>query len=128
MDSRLFFVLGDLGGNLLVAAVAGWLCALLIPVGWNMFFAMLVAMAIGMVVGLVLFFPLGIFFGAMEVMVPTMFSGMLSGMVVGMWAAMEPVSGQQALVCGAVCGLIGINIIWIMNNSLRGPRDPAIGA
>jgi len=123
MDSRLYFVLGDLFSNLLVAIVAAWFCALLIPTGWNMFGAMLVAMAIGMLVGLILFFPLGVMFGAMEVMVPTMFCGMLSGMVVGMWAAMAPVTGEEAALVGGVCGLVGINIIWVMNTSLRGRRS-----
>ena len=98
MDSRLYFVLGDLASNLLVGALAGWLSALVIGVGWNMWLAMFLAMALGMLVGLVLFFPLGMAFGAMEVMLPTMFSGMLSGMVVGMWTAMHPVSGVTALV------------------------------
>ena len=120
MDTRLYFVLGDLGSNLLVALIAGWLSSLLIGVGWNMFIAMLVAMGLGMLVGLLLFFPLGIFFGAMEVMVPVMFTGMLSGMVVGMWAAMAPVSTSEGAWAGLLCGLVGMVIIWIMNNTVRG--------
>ncbi|MDZ7781643.1 MAG: hypothetical protein U5K56_01385 [Halioglobus sp.] len=63
----------------------------------------------------------------MEVMVPIMFSGMLGGMVVGMWAAMAPLSGTAAAGVGAICGLIGINVIWILNNGLRGRRDAAEG-
>ena len=96
-----------------------WFCA---------FLAMLVAMVIGMAVGLVLFFPLGVAFGAMEVMLPTMFTGMFSGMVVGMWAAMMPLGGLQAVAAGAVCGLVGVNVIWILNNSLRGVQEPREGA
>ncbi len=125
MDSRLYFVLGDLASNLLVGAMAGWLSALVIGVGWNMWLAMFLAMALGMLVGLVLFFPLGMAFGAMEVMLPTMFGGMLSGMVVGMWAAMHPVSGTVALLVGAGCGLVGINVIWVLNIALRGRRSYA---
>lgn len=124
MDSRMYFVIGDLAGNILVAAVAGWLCSLLIGPGWNMLAAMVVGMALGMLLGLVLFFPLGILFGAMEVMVPIMFSGMLSGMVVGMWAAMAPLTFMAAAIVGGICGLIGINVIWVLNNGLRGRRDP----
>lgn len=122
MDSRLYFVLGDLVSNILVGALAGWLSALVIGVGWNMLLAMFLAMAIGMVVGLVLFFPLGAAFGAMEVMLPTMFSGMLSGMVVGMWAAMHPVGGSDSLLVGAGCGLLGIIVIWALNHAVRGRR------
>lgn len=128
MDSRLYFVLGDLVANLLVGALAGWLSALVIGTGWNMFLAMFLAMGLGMLVGLVLFFPLGMAFGAMEVMLPTMFGGMLAGMVVGMWAAMAPVSSGLALLTGAGCGLVGINIIWVLNVALRGRRTFSQGA
>jgi Na+/citrate or Na+/malate symporter len=123
MDHRLYFVLGDLFANLVVGAVAGWACALLIGVEWNMFIAMVIAMVIGMLVGLFLFFPLGILFGAMEVMLPTMFSGMMSGMAIGMWAAMAPVTASQGLQWGAVVGLICLAIIWILNAGLRGRRS-----
>lgn len=123
MDSRLYFVLGDLFSNVLVGLVAGWFCALIIGEGWNMFLAMFFAMLIGMVVGMVLFFPLGMLFGAMEVMLPTMFGGMFSGMVVGMWAAMMPMSGSQSVAMGAVCGLIAIVTVWILNNAVRGVRS-----
>ncbi len=122
MDSRLYFVLGDLGGNLLVGALAGWLSALVIVTGWHMVPAMFLAMALGMLVGLILFFPLGMAFGAMEVMVPTMFSGMLAGMVVGMRAAMHPVPGVDALVWGAGCGLLGLVVVWLLNYAVRGRR------
>ena len=127
MDSRLYFVLGDLASNVLVGAVVGWLCALLVGVGWNMFFTMLLTMVIGMIVGTALWLPLGTLFGAMEVMVPTMFGGMLSGMVVGMWATMAPLGGYEALSIGGVCGLISIVLIWILNNSMRGLRHYQMG-
>lgn len=126
MDSRLYFVLGDLFSNVLVGIVAGWLAAAVIGEGSNMFFAMLLAMVLGMVVGTILWLPLGTLFGAMEVMLPTMFGGMLSGMVVGMWAAMAPVGHFVAALTGGVCGLLAIVIVWVMNNSLRGVR-PASG-
>ncbi len=122
MDSRLFFVLGDLASNVLAGAAVGWLCALIVGVGWNMFFTMLLAMAIGMVVGIVLWVPLGVLFGAMEVMLPTMFSGMASGMVVGMWATMEPIGAYEGAAIGGVCGLASIVAIWILNNAVRGLR------
>ena len=127
MDSRLYLVLGDLASNILVGAAVGWLCALVVGVGWNMFLTMLLAMAIGMVVGTILWVPLGMFFGAMEVMLPTMFGGMLSGMVVGMRAAMMPVGSLQALFIGGLCGLAAIAIIWIMNARLRGVRSYRAG-
>jgi len=115
-----------MGGLGRIMGATGILAAAILPGlseerGWR------VAMILGMLLGLVLFVPLGILFGAMEVMVPIMFSGMLGGMVVGMWAAMAPLSGAGAAVIGGVCGLIGINVIWILNNSLRGQRDATAG-
>ena len=47
MDSRLYFVLGDLASNLLVGALAGWISALVIGDGWNMWLAMFLAMGLG---------------------------------------------------------------------------------
>jgi hypothetical protein len=123
MDSRLYFVLGDLASNVLVGMIVGALCALMIGVGWNMFLAMLITMAVGMLVGLVLWLPLGVLFGAMEVMLPTMFGGMLSGMVVGMRCTMMPVTSMEGAVIGGVCGLISIVFIWVLNNSVRGLRS-----
>jgi hypothetical protein len=122
MDSRLYFVLGDLGSNVLIGLVVGWLSALLVGVGWNMYLAMVVTMVLGMVVGTILWFPLGIFFGAMELMLPAMLTGMASGMVVGMWAAMVPLGPNEAATIGAVCGLSSIVLVWIINNSMRGVR------
>jgi len=123
MDSRLYFVLGDLASNILVGLVVGWLCSLIVGVGWHMFLTMILTMVIGMVVGMALWIPLGICFGSMEVMLPTMFGGMLSGMVVGMWATMTPLAGNEAIAIGAACGLIAMVIIWILNSSLRGIRS-----
>jgi membrane protein implicated in regulation of membrane protease activity len=84
---------------------------------------MVLSMMVGMIAGLVLWFPLGVLFGAMEVMLPTMFGGMLSGMVVGMWSSMSELGGYDSAAMGAVCGLVSIVFIWILNNSLRGLRS-----
>ncbi|MCX2977211.1 hypothetical protein [Candidatus Marimicrobium litorale] len=123
MDSRFYFVLGDLFSNIAVGLVAGVLAALVVGEDWNMFLAMILAMVLGMVVGTVLWLPLGVLFGAMEVMLSTMFGGMMSGMVVGMWVAMSPVSVKAGALVGMACGLLAIVIIWIMNSRLRGIRD-----
>lgn len=120
MDSRLYFVLGDIFSNVLAGLVAGWFSWLLVDTGWNMWLAMIVSMVVGMLVAGVMFIPLSIVFGIIELMLPMMFSGMLGGMVVGMWAAMHPGSGGMAAFVGAVCGLVGIVVIWVVNNSLRG--------
>ena len=120
MDSRLYFVIGDILVNVFAGLVVGWLVALMIGPGWNMWLAMIIAMLVGMVVATVLWFPLSLPYGAMEVMVPMMFSGMLSGMVVGMWSAMSVVTVSAATMAGAALGLAGIVVIWVINNTVRG--------
>lgn len=116
MDSRLYFVLGDLFSCILVGAVVGWISCVAFA-GWNMWLAMIVAMPLGMLLATLLWFPLGIIFGAMEVMIPTMFSGMASGMLLGMSATGSHIAG---LLWGAIVGLACIVAVWILNNNLRG--------
>jgi hypothetical protein len=122
MDSRLFFDVGDIVANILVGIAAGWLSWLVIGPGWPMIAAMVVAMALGMLVALLLFPALSYFWGAMEVMVPTMFSGMLSGMIVGMLVTMVPVLPGGVTFVGGSLGLLGIVVVWVVNNAVRGIR------
>jgi len=128
MDNRLFFVLGDLLANLAVGAAAAWLSWLIIDTGWNMWLAMVVAMCLGMFLGLLLFLPLSLALGAMEVMIPVMLGGMVSGMVVGMWCAMAILTPAMAVFVGAVCGLASINLVWVINNHVRGSYTPKVGS
>ena len=44
------------------------------------------------------------------------------GALFGMWAAMMPLGAGPAALVGMICGLIGIVIIWILNNTVRGAR------
>ncbi len=120
MDHRLYFVLGDLFANLFTGALVGWLSWLIVDPGWNMWIAMFLMMVISMFVAIILWIPFSVLFGAMEVMVPLMFTGMVAGMVVGMWAAMEQLSAMDCFYLGAVCGLVSLVVIWILNSALRG--------
>lgn len=120
MDSRIYFVVGDVLVNvaigLLVAVVSYWL----VSTNWNMLVAMWLMMFVGMVLAMLFALPAGILFGAMEVMLPMKLSGMLSGMVVGMWAAMQPIALSQAIGVGATMGLVSIVLVWILNSRIRG--------
>lgn len=122
MDHRLFFVLGDMLSNIMTGAIVAWACWSLFDSDWNMFVAMVLAMGFGMFLSMLLWLPAGLLFGVMEAMVPMMFTGMVASMIVGMWAAMHPLSLQAAIATGAVSGLLCINIIWILNNHLRGQQ------
>ena len=120
MDNRLYFVLGDILSNIVIAALIGALAVVIVDTGWNMWLAMVLMMAIGMALALPGAFLFGYWFGAMEIMVPVMQAGMWSGMVVGMWQAMSPLSVQQGVLIGAVTGLVVLNVIWVANIALRG--------
>lgn len=120
MDNRLYFVLGDILSNIVIAALIGALAVVIVDTGWNMWLAMILMMVIGMALALPGAFLFGYWFGAMEIMVPVMQAGMWSGMVVGMWQAMSPLSVQQGVLIGAVTGLVVLNVIWVANVALRG--------
>ncbi|MFK7730229.1 MAG: hypothetical protein AB8B48_01290 [Pseudomonadales bacterium] len=122
MDSRLYFVLGDLIANILCGAIIGAVCYLIFDPSWNMLAAMFFAMGVGMLASMLLWFPTSIVLGAMEAMLPMMLTGMYSGMVVGMWASMHPISLSMSLFVGGVVGLLTITLIWIANNQLRGVK------
>jgi hypothetical protein len=120
MDNRLYFVLGDILSNIVIAALIGALAVVIVDTGWNMWLAMILMMVIGMALALPGAFLFGYWFGAMEIMVPVMQAGMWSGMVVGMWQATSPLSVQQGVLIGAVTGLVVLNVIWVANIALRG--------
>ncbi len=123
MDDRPYFALGDLLANLVTGALVGLACATLIGPGWNMWLAMVLGMALGMVLALLLWLPFGHFFGAVEVMLPLMLGGMIAGMVVGMSAAMADLPSAIHLVTGAFCGLLCLNLVWLLNLRLRGEQS-----
>ena len=52
METRPYFVIGDILVNLVCGAVIGGLMALIFTPAWNMFLAMVVGMALGMALSL----------------------------------------------------------------------------
>lgn len=116
METRPYFVLGDLLVNLATGALVGLVCAALSGPGWNMWLSMFVCMVLGMAIALVL--SLGVFavlFGAMEVMVPAMLTGMVAGMVVGMAAPMTEVSLWDGIRWGAGLGVVCLLVTYAAN-------------
>jgi hypothetical protein len=120
IETRPYFLLGDLVSNLGVGALVGSLSALLFGPGWNMLVAMVVGMALGMLVAIPFALLLGALFGAMEIMVPVMTTGMVAGMVVSMGAAMEPCSFARGAQLGALSGLGAMVAIYLANALIRG--------
>jgi hypothetical protein len=125
METRPFFLLGDLIVNTTVGALVGLACAALFGPAWNMWLAMVIGMALGMAMALVL--SLGLFallFGAMEVMVPAMLTGMVAGMVVGMAAPMMEVSLGDGARWGALLGLLCLVMTYAANAALKRQNSP----
>ena len=117
MEKRLYFIIGDLVANALVATVAVALTAWLIGGAWGMLPGMLVGMVLGMAIALpltlALLFPI---LGVMEVMAPCM----LSGMVGGMWGGMWPLAGVAIYQWGIGTGIAVVVIIYAVNAAMSG--------
>jgi len=119
MEKRLYFIIGDLLGNVLVATAAVALTAWLIGGSWGMIPGMVLGMMIGMVIAIPL--SLGLLFpllGVMEVMAPCMVSGMVGGMLGGMW----PLAGNEIYLCGAAAGVGVVVVIYALNVVMTGPQ------
>jgi hypothetical protein len=123
METRPYFLIGDLVANGLIGGVVGALSAWLVDPSWNMWVAHVVCMVVGMVLALPLAFPFMAFFGAMEVMVPTHFAGMCAGMWVGMEAAMHPVSGAAGFATGVWVGIASLLFCYLADALLRWKGD-----
>ena len=116
METRPYFLLGDLLVNGTVGALVGLACAALFGPAWNMWLSMFLGMALGMGMALVLSLAVfAVLFGAMEVMVPAMLTGMAAGMVVGMAAPMTEVSLGEGARWGALLGLACLALTYAAN-------------
>ena len=124
LETRLFFLAGDVAANAAIGGIVGALSALLVGPSWNMWVAHGVCMVMGMVLAFPLALPFMAFFGAMEVMVPTHFAGMCAGMWVGMAAAMGPVSAGAGFVTGVQVGLASLAVCYLADAALRTKGDP----
>ena len=123
METRPYFVFGDLLANSLAGALVGTISALVFGPAWNMILAMFVGMAIGMVLSGPPAFGFAALFGAMEVMVPVMTTGMVAGMVVSMAAAMGEVSIVEGLRMGTLSG-VGVMVATYVANAAIKQRAP----
>ena len=124
METRPYFIFGDLFANGLAGVLVGAASALLFGPEWNMILAMFVGMAIGMGLSMPVAFPLGALFGAMEIMLPVMTTGMVAGMVVSMAAAMapmaEPVSLWRGAELGFYSGMLTLAACYVANVWIQG--------
>lgn len=124
METRLYFLIGDLLACIVSGAAAAWLVWLAIPAGWAAPVWMPAGMVLGMVIGTpvgviggVLFTPL---FGAMEISMPAGLSGMAAGMLAGMATPMTEISATGAPGIGAAAGLVCLAYSYIRHAMLVG--------
>ncbi len=122
LETRPYFVFGDLVTNCVAGVVVSLIMAAIFGPGWNMLIAMIVGMFLGMAITLPIALLSGALFGAMEVMVPTMLTGMVAGMVVSMAAAMGEVGFAWSARVG-VCSGIGVVIVSYVANSVIRRRN-----
>ena len=116
----MYFVLGDLFANVLVASAAAGISTWLIGGSWGMLPGMIVGMLLGMFVAMLISLPLlSPLLGVMEVMSPCMLSGMFGGMWGGMWS----LTGSQVLSWGIGTGLVVIVAIYALNAYKSGPQE-----
>ena len=120
METRPYFLIGDLASNVLSGAAVGILCAAAIGTSWNHTLAMIVGMVLGMAAVLPMQLACNIFFGAFETMLPMMLTGMAAGMVVSMAAAERLVPWREAGLQGAVIGLAVLVFTYVANGILHG--------
>jgi hypothetical protein len=119
MESRWYFIVGDLAANILVATAAVALSTWLIGGAWGMVPGMLAGMLIGMALALFPFFGLlSIALGVMEVMTPCMLSGMIGGMIGGML----DLTGAEIWSWGSGTGVTVLALVYALNATISGPQ------
>lgn len=126
METRLYFIVGDLLSNLFVGALVGTVCAFIFGPAWNMWIAMLVGMALGMLIAIPLSLLFGALFGALEVMLPVMLTAMFVGMVMAMRAAVEPIAWLEAAQTSLWLSLMSLGACYAADAILRRRKSPWI--
>ena len=118
METRPYFIAGDIVSNLAVGGLVGGACALIDP-GWSMFATMILGMTFGMVISLPLALLLSAFFGAMETLLPVMITGMAAGMVTSMLTRLTVTPLADAVYLGSFSGLSVLVASYVANSAIK---------
>jgi len=119
METRLYFIAGDVLANAGAGAGAVVVCTALLGETWPPA-AMILGMIIGGAVAMLLGMLASLLFGAFEVMLPVMTTGMLAGMM----ASMQAVPVNVAATRGAVAGIGILVVTYLLNARLRRETGP----
>lgn len=125
LETRPYFVVGDLLANSGLGALVGVCCALVIPQNWSSFVAMMAGMFLGMLIAIPVQLASSLLLGAFETMLPMMLSGMSSGMLVAMMASQGLVPWRDGLATGALAGLAVVAFTYVMNALLTREANPS---
>ncbi len=125
IETRPYFVVGDLIANSALGALVGVCCALVIPETWPSLAAMLAGMFLGMLIATPVQLASSLLLGAFETMLPMMLSGMSSGMLVAMVASQGLVPWRDGLATGALAGLAVVVFTYLMNALLTREANPS---
>ena len=125
IETRPYFVVGDLIANSALGALVGVCCALVIPQNWSSLVAMMAGMLLGMLIAIPVQLASSLLLGAFETMLPMMLSGMSSGMLVAMVASQGLVPWRDGLATGALAGLAVVAFTYVMNALLTREANPS---
>jgi hypothetical protein len=123
METRPYFVFGDILSSALAGFVVGAVAALATQPGWPMAAVMPLGMLFGMVLAAPVQIVCSMFFGAFEVMIPMMLTGMAAGMIVPMKAAATPLTPMDGALWGAGIGMTVLGLTYAANAFLAGDTE-----
>jgi hypothetical protein len=130
MTTRLrhLFLAGDSLAGALTGVVTTLAVRLLVSPGLDMVAAMMLGMLAGTIVHVVLGLALTPLLGMFETMVPGIFIGMYGGMLFGMRDSMQAIPLSNALLVGALFGILVVAGVEFWNVQMRrggGSDEPA---
>jgi hypothetical protein len=120
METRPYFIAGDLSCSLLVGGATAVAAIATFSEAWPVPAAMLVGMLLGMAVAAVGILAFGRFFGMIELQMPAMLSGMLAGMIVAMIVTRRPLPSSTGAIIGGVLGMATFVAVWLADAWLGG--------
>ncbi len=123
METRPYFLFGDMLSSALAGLVVGAAAALVTQPGWPMPAVMPLGMLFGMILAVPVQIVCSMFFGAFEVMIPMMLTGMAAGMVVPMKAAATALTPMDGGLWGAGIGIAVLCFTYAANCFIAGDTE-----
>jgi len=123
METRPYFIIGDVSCSVTVGIASGAAVTALVSLEWSMLVSMVAGMLLGMTVAAIGIIGFGLCFGMMELHMPAMITGMLTGMGIVMLRSQEPLAAVTAGFLGALVGLVIYTLTWMADALLQRERS-----